>query len=196
MLIRGLRLATLALCAVSIAVAQQSSGTISGTVSDQAGGVVPGAQVEVRNVGTNAVFATSSNESGLYVAPGMAVGEYEIAVESAGFRRTVRSGVTLQVGQNAEVNVMLEIGQVTEVVEVVGEAPLVDTGGATIGEVIERKRVSDLPINGRGALALTMLTAGSDLECRPHEFGIRRPRHPAVVSFDQRQSELDERPDA
>ena len=160
MLIRGLRLATLALCAVSIAVAQQSSGTISGTVSDQAGGVVPGAQVEVRNVGTNAVFATSSNESGLYVAPGMAVGEYEIAVESAGFRRTVRSGVTLQVGQNAEVNVMLEIGQVTEVVEVVGEAPLVDTGGATIGEVIERKRVSDLPINGRGALALTMLTAG------------------------------------
>ena len=121
---------------------------------------MPGAQVEVRNTGTNAVFATSSNESGLYVAPGMAVGEYEIAVESAGFRRTVRSGVTLQVGQNAEVNVMLEIGQVTEVVEVVGEAPLVDTGGATIGEVIERKRVSDLPINGRGALALTMLTAG------------------------------------
>ena len=160
MLFRGLRLATLALFAVSIALAQQSSGTISGTVSDQAGGVVPGAQVEVRNTGTNAVFATSSNESGLYVAPGMAVGEYEIAVESDGFRRTVRSGVTLQVGQNAEVNVMLEIGQVTEVVEVVGEAPLVDTGGATIGEVIERKRVSDLPINGRGALALTMLTAG------------------------------------
>ena len=157
---RGLRLATLALFAVSIASAQQSSGTISGTVSDQAGGVVPGAQVEVRNTGTNAVFATSSNESGLYVAPGMAVGEYEIAVESDGFRRTVRSGVTLQVGQNAEINVMLEIGQVTEVVEVVGEAPLVDTGGATIGEVIERKRVSDLPINGRGALALTMLTAG------------------------------------
>ena len=160
MLFKGLRLAALTLCAVSIALAQQSSGTISGTVSDQAGGVVPGAQVEVRNTGTNAVFATSSNESGLYVAPGMAVGDYEIAVESDGFRRTVRSGVTLQVGQNAEVNVMLEIGQVTEVVEVVGEAPLVDTGGATIGEVIERKRVSDLPINGRGALALTMLTAG------------------------------------
>ena len=157
---QGLRLIVLTLVAVTFAVAQQSTGTISGTVSDQQGAVIPGAQVEVRNAGTNAVFATSSNENGYYVAPGMAVGEYEISVESDGFRRSVRSGVTLQVGRNAEVNVILEIGQVTEVVEVVGEAPLVDTGGATIGEVIERKRVSDLPINGRGALALTMLTAG------------------------------------
>ena len=157
---QGLRFLVLALLVTTASFAQQSTGTISGTVSDQQGAVIPGAQVEVRNVGTNAVFATSSNENGLYVAPGMAVGEYEIAVESDGFRRSVRSGVTLQVGRNAEINVTLEIGQVTEVVEVIGEAPLVDTGGATIGEVIERKRVSDLPINGRGALALTMLTAG------------------------------------
>ena len=158
--LQGLRILSLTLLAAALSLAQQSTGTITGTVSDQQGAVIPGAQVEVLNTGTNAVFATSSNENGLYIAPGMVVGEYEIAVESAGFRRSVRSGVTLQVGQNAEVNVTLEIGQVTEVVEVVGEAPLVDTGGATIGEVIERKRVSDLPINGRGALALTMLTAG------------------------------------
>ena len=157
---RGLRVAALLLSAVVIAGAQQSTGTISGIVTDQQGAVVPGAQVEVLNTATNALFATSSNESGLYVAPGMVVGEYEIAVEAEGFRRGVRSGVTLQVGRNAEVNVTLEIGQVTEVVEVVGEAPLVDTNSATIGEVIERKRITDLPINGRGALALTLLTAG------------------------------------
>ena len=158
--IRGLRVAAVVLSAVVVAAAQQSTGTISGIVSDQQGAVIPGAQVEVLNTATNALFTTSSNESGLYVAPGMVVGTYEIAVESEGFRRSLRSGVTLQVGQNAEVNVTLEIGQVTEVVEVIGEAPLVDTGGATIGEVIERKRVADLPINGRGALALTLLTAG------------------------------------
>ncbi len=157
---RVLQVAALALCAVALGVAQQSTGTISGIVTDQQGAVIPGAQVEVLNTATNALFTTSSNESGLYVAPGMAVGVYEISVESDGFRRSVRSGVTLQVGQTADINVTLEIGQVTEVVEVVGEAPLVDTGGATIGEVIERKRVSDLPINGRGALALTLLTAG------------------------------------
>ena len=157
---RGLGLALILLLAVSVGLGQQSTGTISGIVSDQQGAVIPGARVEVQNLQTNSVFATSSNESGFYVAPGMAVGDYEIAVESDGFRRSVRSGVTLQVGQNAEINVTLEIGQLTEVVEVVGEAPLVDTGGATIGEVIERKRVTDLPINGRGALALTLLTAG------------------------------------
>ena len=160
MLHHWLRLALLALCAIPIALAQQSTGTIAGIVTDQQGAVIPGAQVEVLNTQTNALFSTSSNENGLYVAPGLTVGEYEISVESDGFRRSVRSGVTLQVGQNADINVTLEIGQVTEVVEVVGEAPLVDTGGATLGEVIERKRVSDLPINGRGALALTMLTAG------------------------------------
>ena len=158
--VRGLRVVALLLSAVVIAGAQQSTGTISGIVTDQQGAVVPGAQVEVLNTATNALFTTSSNESGIYVAPGMVVGVYEIAVETEGFRRSVRSGVTLQVGQNADVNVTLEIGQVTEVVEVVGEAPLVDTSSATIGEVIERKRVSDLPINGRGALALTLLTAG------------------------------------
>ncbi len=158
--LQGLRILSLTFLLAALSVAQQSTGTISGTVSDQQGAVVPGAQVDVLNTGTNALFSTSSNENGLYIAPGMVVGEYEIAVESEGFRRSVRSGVTLQVGQNAEVNVTLEIGELTEVVEVFGEAPLVDTGGATIGEVIERKRVSDLPINGRGALALTMLTAG------------------------------------
>ncbi|MDE0127502.1 MAG: TonB-dependent receptor [Bryobacterales bacterium] len=157
---QGLQIAALALLLATVAMAQQSTGTISGMVTDQQGAVIPGAQVEVRNTATNALFGTFSNESGIYVAPGMVVGDYEIAVESEGFRRSVRSGVTLQVGQNAEVDVTLEIGQVTEIVEVVGEAPLVDTGGATIGEVIERKRVADLPINGRGALALTLLTAG------------------------------------
>ncbi len=159
--IRVLIVATaLLLCVASQSMGQQSTGTITGIVSDQQGAVIPGAQVEVRNTLTNALFTTATNASGLYVAPGMAVGEYEVAVESAGFRRSVRSGITLQVAQNAKIDVTLEIGQVTEVVEVVGEAPLVDTGGATIGEVIERKRVNDLPINGRGALALTLLTSG------------------------------------
>ena len=145
---------------VCAAVGQQNTGTITGTVSDQQGAVIPGAAVEVRNVSTNALFTASTNEDGLYTAPGLAVGEYEISAESAGFKRAVRSGLTLQVNQIARVDLQLEIGQVTEVIEVTGEAPLVDTGDATLGEVIERRRVSDLPINGRSALALTLLTAG------------------------------------
>lgn len=156
----GLRLVALALVCALAALAQQSAGTISGTVSDQQDAVVPGARVQVRNTATNAAFTASTNERGFYTAPGLPVGDYEISVESEGFKRAVHTGVTLRVNQTAQVNVTLEVGGVTEIVEVTGEAPLVSASDATLGEVIERKRVSDLPLNGRNALALTLLTAG------------------------------------
>ena len=77
-----------------------------------------------------------------------------------GFKRTVRSGVTLQVNQNAQVNVTLDIGQISESVQVIAEAQLVDTSGATLGTVVENRRIQELPLNGRSALALTLLTPG------------------------------------
>jgi hypothetical protein len=140
--------------------AQQGTGTISGIVTDPQGAAASGAEVRVRNTGTNFVFRARANDQGFYTAPGMAVGEYEVSAELPGFKRSVRSGITLQVNQNAQVDVRLEVGQVAETVEVVGEAPLVNTSNATVGEVIENRRVRDLPLNGRGALALTLLTTG------------------------------------
>jgi hypothetical protein len=148
------------LAAAAALFSQQGTGTISGTVSDPQEAVVGGASVEVRNVSTNATFRTRTNENGYFTAPGLPVGDYEIAVQIQGFKRGVRSGVNLAVNQNAVVNVKLEVGQVAESVEVVGEAALVDTGSATLGAVIENRRVRDLPLNGRNALALTLLNAG------------------------------------
>ncbi|MBI1354219.1 MAG: hypothetical protein GC160_07725 [Acidobacteria bacterium] len=156
----GVRHVALLLFATAGAFAQQGGGTISGTVLDPQGASIPGAEIEVKNVDTNATFKTSTNESGFYTAPGLAVGSYEISAQSSGFKRALRSGVTLLVNQNAQVNLTLEIGQVAEVVEVRADAALVDTSSASLGAVIERKRVSDLPINGRSALALTMLNPG------------------------------------
>jgi len=157
---KGVRLTALFLLAASSVLAQQGTGTVSGSVLDPSGAAIPGAEVEVINVDTNATFRTTTNESGYYTAPGQSVGQYQITAESPGFKRTERSGVTLQVNQNAVVNITLEIGDTVETVEVTGEAALVDTAGATLGEVIERRRVSDLPLNGRNALALTLLNAG------------------------------------
>ena len=77
-----------------------------------------------------------------------------------GLRRALRTGITLQVNQRAQVDLVLEIGSVVETVEVYGEAPLVETGSATIGTVVENRQVQELPLNGRQALALTLLTAG------------------------------------
>jgi hypothetical protein len=142
------------------AYAQLQTGTISGTVSDPQGAVVPGVAVEARNTGTNTTARATSNERGFFTMPGLAVGQYEINAQKTGFKRAVRAGIVLQVNQNAEVSFALEVGQVAETIEVTGQQILVDTGSATLGNVIENRRVSDLPLNGRNALALTLLTPG------------------------------------
>ena len=156
----GWRLIATALLAVTSLLAQQGRGTISGIVTDAQGAAVPGATVEVRNSGTNAAFRTATNEAGFYTAPGLAVGSYEIAVEASGFKRTLRSGVVLEVDQKASINLAMEVGQVSERVEVVAEAPLVDANSATVGKVVENRRIQELPLNGRNALALALFTPG------------------------------------
>lgn len=166
-----LRLGALLVAASVSLCAQQGAGTIQGTVFDPQGAVVPAAAVEVRNVDTNLAFETESNELGSYTAPGLAVGEYEVSVRSAGFKTYVRSGITLQVNQTALVDASLTVGQLTESVEVIADAAQVDAGGGSLGAVIERRRVADLPLNGRSALALTMLTAGVTSNAGPTASG-------------------------
>ena len=142
----------------SFAFAQQGRGTIQGLVTDTSGAAVPGATVAVTNNATNQVFRTESTSEGLYQAPNLAVGEYTVSVEKTGFRRAVRSGLQLQVDQRAQVDVRMDVGQLAETVEVKGEAPLVDTSNTSIGKVVDQRRVAELPLNGRNALALTLLT--------------------------------------
>ena len=143
-----------------LVVAQQGTGTLSGVVTDPQDAVIAAAKVEVSNIDNGAVFRTQTNGQGSYTAPGLAVGRYEVRAELAGFKRAVRSGITLQVNQNAQVNLVLQVGQLAETVEVRGEAALVDSTSATVGTVIENRQVQALPLNGRGALALTLLTPG------------------------------------
>jgi hypothetical protein len=164
------KLILLAISALSLH-AQQSSGTIAGTVTDPQGGVISGARVRVLQVDTSAAFLTKSNQSGNYTAPGLAVGRYEVQVESAGFKKIVRSGIVLQVNQNARVDITMELGQVTDSVSISAEAGLVDTGSATLGQVVENRRLQELPLNGRSALAFTFLTAGVISNSGPTQAG-------------------------
>jgi len=152
-------LALLALLCLPLA-AQQGTGTISGLVTDSQDAVVVAADVEVVNQDTGAIFRTKTNDQGYYTAPGLAVGRYEIRTAMAGFKKAVRTGITLQVNQNAQINITLQVGQIVESVEVTAQAALVDTGSATLGQVVENRRVQELPLNGRSALALTLMTAG------------------------------------
>lgn len=156
-----LRLALVLLVALTLPLAaQQGRGTILGTVTDSSGATVPSASVLIVNTGTNANFQTQANAEGFYTVPGLPIGDYSVTAEMQGFKKTVRTGITLQVDQKAQVDLVLQIGGVTESVEVTGEAPLVDASSATVGKVVDSRRISDLPVNGRSAFALMMVAPG------------------------------------
>ena len=146
----------LALLALN-AFAQRGRGTVLGTVTDSTGAVIPAATVTITNTATNAATTAITNDDGNFVAPNLNVGAYTVAATKAGFKKALRSGITLEVDQRAEINLVLETGAVTETVEVTSQASLVDTTTATFGKVIENRRVEELPVNGRNALSLVLL---------------------------------------
>jgi hypothetical protein len=144
-----------------LAMGQTDTGTIVGTVKDGSAAAMPDVRVTVTDTRTNReVFSTVTDGSGRYTAPALRPSEYVIAAELAGFKKDLRRGVTLQVNDVAVVDFTLQIGQVTEVVEVVGEASLMRTQSAELGDVVEQRRVVELPLNGRFFTNLVALTVG------------------------------------
>ena len=152
-----LSVAVVLLLAVSAA-GQSTTGTITGTVSDVTGAVLPGVEVTVTNVGTNLTRNLITNESGNYTAPQLPFGSYRVEAVLPGFQTAVRSGITLNVDERARVDLVLEVGQVTEVVEVTAEAPLIQTEDSSIGTVIDHQKITELPLNGRNFESLVLLS--------------------------------------
>ena len=152
--------ALLVLSAVGLQ-AQAPTGAITGTVTDSTGAVVAGATVTVTNPATNTQRVSTSNTTGLFNATALPPGVYTMKVERTGFNAQVRNNIELQVGQVAGIDVTLQVGSVSEVVEVTGGAPVLQTESAELGTVIENKRIVDLPLNGRNYLQLVSLTPGA-----------------------------------
>ena len=136
----------------------QTLGTITGVVNDSTGAVVPGAHIAVRNTETNVVRTATSNEGGIYNVPALNPGMYEVRVETSGFKSVTRGNIELQVQQTARVDFSLDVGQVSETVEVSASAQLLTTENATVGTVIEKQQITDLPLNGRNFLSLVALS--------------------------------------
>ena len=137
----------------------QSTATIVGVVRDS-GGVLPGATVTVRNVDTGLTRSVPTGGDGAFRFPALPVGPYEIRAELAGFRTSVRSGVRLLVGQEAVVDMVLELGSIQETVTVSGEAPLVETTTSALGAVVTEAEIASLPLEGRNYIGLTMMQPG------------------------------------
>ncbi len=136
---------------------QQVNATLTGTVTDASGAVVPAVTLTVKNENTGVVATTTSDAAGLYIFPSLPPGTYTLSTEKSGFQATVISGITLTVYQKATVDVVLAVGRVTQAVEVKGAAPLLSTTSASIGTVIEEREIFDLPLNLRRTSGLALL---------------------------------------
>lgn len=145
---------------VCAAFAQQETANITGEVKDSSGAVVPGASVTITNTETGVSVRSETNEQGFFVVPSMKPGPYSITVEKTGFRKMVRSGITLQVNQFARVDVELQAGELTNTVEITQAATLLETETSSRGSVIDQKKIVDLPLNGRDYNQLALLSPG------------------------------------
>src|SRR5258708_11718245 len=135
----------------------QTFGAISGDTRDASGAVVTGATVTAVNVATNAARSVTTNEAGDYSFPSLPPGTYSVKVEKSGFKTVIRNQIELQVQQSARVDFEMQVGQVSESIEVRASADLLASEDATVGTVIENKRIVELPLNGRNYLQLVSL---------------------------------------
>ena len=149
------------LLSLATAAAQTTTGSIVGAVTDHSGAAVPSASVTATNVDTNIATKTTTDSSGNYVLTPLPVGHYTVAVEARGFKRSLNEGITLNVQDRIGVNVALEVGQISETVEVTGAAPALQTDTSYLGQVMESQKIVDLPLNGRYFTRLAVLTAGA-----------------------------------
>jgi hypothetical protein len=153
----------LAICIVLQAAgaqAQQATALITGTVKDPSGAVVDGAKVTLRNSNTNIARSVTTNKDGYYSFSLVPIGTYELTVEQRGFEKYVHSGITLEINQNARLDVPLKVGSISQIVEVQGDVSQVDTVSATLGKVETTQRILQLPLVERDTLQLGLLQAG------------------------------------
>ena len=149
-----------------VAVAAPAQGTtaqINGTVKDQSGAVLPGVEITATQTGTGAKRSTVTNETGSYVLASLPLGPYVLEAGLPGFKSYMQSGIVLQVDANPTINVVLQVGAVTDQVEVQANTDLVETQSTGIGTVVDNQRVVELPLNGRNATELIFLAGMANI---------------------------------
>jgi Carboxypeptidase regulatory-like domain len=135
-------------------------GSVAGTVKDPSGAVVPAAQLTLTNTSTNLVFKTTTNAQGEFQFLGLAPATYSLVVEASGFKKINVASVLVQVDQSTDLELKVEVGNTSESVQVEGAAPLLETDKSTLSSVVDSANVSNMPLNGRQALDLALITPG------------------------------------
>src|SRR5438093_1027517 len=150
--------AVLMACLLTTTVWGQATAQISGTVKDQSGAVLPGVEVTATQTDTGIVRTAVTNESGSYVLPNLPTGPYRVEAALPGFRTFAQTGIVLDVNGSPVINPVLEVGQVSEHVEVEANAAQVETRSVGVGQVVENARILELPLNGRDVTELIAIS--------------------------------------
>ncbi len=145
----------------AVALAQRQTASVAGIVTDSSGSPMPGARISVKNLGTGIARETVSNEGGFYTVTALTAGRYSVTVSKDGFATYGIPEIVLQVDQNATANAQMQVGTVSESINVVGQVAAVDTRNSTLNTVITKEMVTDLPLNGRNVLQLLRVTPGT-----------------------------------
>jgi hypothetical protein len=140
--------------------AQSAGATLTGVITDKSGALVSNAKVQIKNTDNGQVREVETNSAGLYSAPNLQPGPYEVKVTAAGFTSAQQKGVVLNVGTEQALNITLQLGQVTETVEVNDLTPAIETTSSTVGATVEQRTVVELPLNGRDWTQLATLQPG------------------------------------
>ena len=156
-----IRYAALAFLFAGLAGAQVASGTITGAVHDSSGGAVSGARITLKEVNTAQQRETVTNDRGEFNAPYLHPGQYTVVVAMPGFTTQTLSGIPLEIDKTVSLPVVIQPGAAAQSVEVSGAAPLVDSSTSSLGQVIDNKKIVDLPLNGRNAFALGLLSGNA-----------------------------------
>ncbi len=152
---------SLLLCLLAAtAFAQGERATVTGNVSDTSGAIVPSVAITIRNLETNVTSRTTTNSAGLFYLPALPPGQYDVNAEKAGFRPSRVSNLRLTVGLTATVNIILEVGTVTQVLDVTATAVQLEAQTSGLGKVVEQRRIVELPLLGRNPLALASTAPG------------------------------------
>src|SRR5467141_1222411 len=158
---RGALLGLLFISVTCSAAFAQNTAQISGSVKDPSGAVLPGVEVNVTQADTAVTRSAVSDETGAFLLPNLPIGPYRLEAKLPGFKTFVQTGIVLQVGANPTINVTLELGQISEQIEVQADAALVETRSTGVGQVIDNVRVLELPLNGRNLQELIILSGAA-----------------------------------
>jgi hypothetical protein len=171
-------LGLLILLGTTWALAQETRGTILGRVVDPSGAVVPGAAVRATNPATNVTVSTQTNAQGNYEIPYLLPGIYRLTAEVAGFKTFAREGIEIRIGDRISIEIPLQVGEPVEQVTVTAETPLLESASSSVGQVIDQRRVADLPIAHGNPYLLMALTPGVVYTQNP---GLDRPFEPTYI---------------